>query len=211
MNIIRIANSTANIHRVSNTACQTIYDVDGVTVRLFVIVGGIPALALEDHSYTVRFPYLEKWDSEKHWDKVKGHFDFQDPNNLQGPTYNILPEGRLTLEKYVHAIGARRDLAQERWNNLPIQENIYSPKVLDKEQRTYVQAKLELNPRRVGGIGMIHGDKEQIRLLPAWWKNANDIFTNIWKNHYAGSWDELTEEEYQNVVRFLNIYLDYFQ
>ena len=50
---------------------ETFYDVEGVTLRLWIIVGGTPALAFEDYSFTERYPIKDnRWID---WDKDKEH------------------------------------------------------------------------------------------------------------------------------------------
>ena len=206
------ASNTPNVIQLSTTSCETIYSVGGVKVRLGMIVGGTPALSFYDHSYTVRFPKVEQWNSDKHWNKAEGKYDFQNANNIQGPTYDVLPEGIVTLQKFVEINTAKKDLAEKRYENLPIGESIFSKRVLDKEDRRYVQAKLEITRRCFSPVGMTYGDKNQIHLLPSWWKKADEVFGDIFKKHmYNTTWDELTEEEYQSIVKMLDIYLDYFQ
>lgn len=203
-----------NVFQVSTSSCKTIYDVGGVKVELYIIVGGIPALSLDgNYGYTVRFPKVEKWDSYKHWDKESEHYDFQNSNNIQGPTYEVLPEGIVTLQKYVKTMTARKDMAKSRYENLPIQETIISKRVLDKEYRNYVQAKLDIHRVRFSPVVLTYGSRDQIHLLPSWWKKAHEIFTGAFNKHRSEgiTWDVLSEEEYQSMVRMLDIYLDYFQ
>jgi hypothetical protein len=92
-----------NIEQVSTSPCETTYRVQykGATydLRLWIIVGGTPALCFADYKGPAqRYPKVEKW---SFWDKGRKAYLHQDVHLIQGPTFDVLPDGIESVEKYL--------------------------------------------------------------------------------------------------------------
>jgi hypothetical protein len=95
-----------NIKQVRTSSCETIYDVkyqgEVYRLRLWVIVGGTPALGFDDYGVFKRFVpsnnVRQKWLSR---DPDKGRYPPQNPDNIQGPTFDVLPNGLADVEKFL--------------------------------------------------------------------------------------------------------------
>ena len=215
---MRIYKTASVINKLESTNCKTIYEVDGVKVELWIIVGGEPALAFnDDYSYTERFPKVDAWDSDKHWVKEKQCFDFQIPDAPgQGPTYDILPEGRLTLEKFVAKNLPRKNLTKARYDALPIKETIRSDRVKDKAEGSSCVALLGIHPYRLDPVMVTWGRRgekrdDKIVFFPEWWKKVYEFSHTVWHKYPNLEWSDLTNEEYKTIVNLLNIFLDYYR
>ena len=199
------------VKQVSTTACQTIYEVDGIRVRFFIITGGTPCIEFEDYSYSQRFENYAvcKW-SNRHWIKELGCYLHQDPKHIQGPTFDVLPEGYKTVADWLAVCLPKKQLAEARFNGLPRRDTI-SKRIRDREYRTMVSAKLRIEKQHVGNITLISNRyagrvTEKIPLFGTWWIEADKLFTAIHerlRNEFA-TWDRLTEDEYKAVVKILS-------
>lgn len=85
--------------------CETIlhvhYQGEKFALRLSMIAGGTPHLSFErDFGAGKRYPVVAMWASGQ-WDKAKGCYDFQDPNNIVGPALSVLPNGLQTVTEFI--------------------------------------------------------------------------------------------------------------
>ena len=216
MRIIRLA---SNIQQVATTTCTTIYDVDGEKVELSMIVGGEPMLRLQgDYFYSERYPKVEAWSSDKYWDKEKGLWNFQDPNNIQGPTYDVLPEGKTTIEKFVAKYVPRRNLTKARYDALPTKNNLTSERVngVPDDEGSSAVANLHIHPKGPDPVKIIWGRRDRwrnalITLFPEWWKRMYKLIGDAYSKFPQLEWADFTEEEYNTIVKMLHIYLDYYE
>jgi len=87
--------------QVRTSACETVYDVEGpggevYRLRLWIIVGGTPALAFEGGGATTRrYPRVAEWDFGSGLTMVD--YDAR----TQGPTFDVLPDGVGTVIEYL--------------------------------------------------------------------------------------------------------------
>lgn len=139
-----------NIKQVRTSSCETIYDVEfqGETyrLRLWVIGGGTPALGFADYGISKRFVPSEemrqKWSG---WER--GRYPHQDPNNIQGPTPNVLPNGLADIEGFLFEYVPKREegiaKAEER--------NQLRAWGLSPDRDAWPKREPEIEPRILGG------------------------------------------------------------
>lgn len=200
-----------NVKKLSTSACETIYEIDGLRVSLWIITGGTPALGIQYTPYYQRFPCLEKYDDQKgKWLRDERRYIHQDPNNIIGPTpEEVLPEGWTTVENFVKENFPKYHLAKERVKNLPRRLPIYSRRAHDKEEHTYVIAHIGENSEfhtpvvtfssaRYAGRCM-----EKITLLDPWWKKMQDLCNYI-ESQNIHLWSDLAEKDYQALCELLS-------
>jgi hypothetical protein len=91
------------IKQIKTSACRTSYDVDGLIIGLWIITGGTPAIEFEeDITFSQRFPIKdEKW-TNKNWNDEIIRYIHQIGKKIQGPTYDVLPNGLKDIEKFIH-------------------------------------------------------------------------------------------------------------
>lgn len=92
------------IQQLKTSSCKTLYKVihhgRPYKVRLWIIVGGTPALAFADNKGGTRRFEVSEVQAQK-WQGWDGCYPHQNPDNPQGPTVADLPNGRDDLEQFV--------------------------------------------------------------------------------------------------------------
>lgn len=201
------------IKQVRTSACETIYDVDGTIIRLWIVTGGTPCISFEDFSYQHRYEgsiNLHQW-SNKHWSTEhckNGCYLHQNLSNPQGPEPDVLPHGEATIAEYLATYIPRKKLAKDRYEALPVSRTIKKRKH-DREERTYVTAELTISPNAIHPITFSSGHcrgrhDEKVQLFGSWWIRAQSIFNPIFDNSNGlPTWDVLSESEYKAVVEIL--------
>jgi hypothetical protein len=138
------------ITQIKTSACDTVYDVNGTKVILWIISGGTPALGLIEnvndcgYNYTKRYPIVPQWSSDK-WMNHKDRYEHQDPNNIQGPTYDILPNGAQDLIDFVNEHKPKMQLRQTRYAMLPVHGRFYGKKALNRFYRSFSRPYIKLS------------------------------------------------------------------
>lgn len=181
-----------DIKQISTASCETVYDVEygGETyrLRLWIIVGGTPALAFADYTGgTKRFPSLEKWAS---WDK--GRYPHQNPDDVQGPTFDVLPNGLADVKKFLVEFLPKRKAAiakQEERNRLRALG-------LNPDKETWPEREAESEPRILKGYkrddgGFVVSGKDVVKSLKKAGKVLNIdgcVFATTILRQYAAIW-----------------------
>ncbi len=209
--------------QLSTKSCETIYQVGDNRVRLFIVTGGTPALSFDDHTFTERFPMWDmRWNVEQEeWGK-RECYPHQNPgSSIQGPTFDVLPEGRKTLEDFVGRNAPKLALRVERYANLPVPpkmlhpdafsrhgKQIVSKRIRDADEGTFVNFEAQLCPYRFGLVTCSSKyyagrceDKVE-KLAPSWWKKFNAFAAPIC-DASRDCYDKLTETEYQQLCDLL--------
>jgi hypothetical protein len=187
------------VYQLETSSCETTYDFGGTIVKLWIITGGTPALALEDYSLTQRFPIVSKWSNEN-WLKEENRYKHQNPNAIQGPTYDVLPNGKQDIIDYALTNFPKAQTRQTRYNSLPIKGNIKGKKSLDKATKSYSQPSLTLNPYYFN----VNVPKPE-NYHPWWSKILAFCNTHSKLNHLnSGSYEKLSEAEFKELVNLLN-------
>jgi hypothetical protein len=201
--------------QLSTRTCETVYDVDGVLIRLWIIAGGIPAIDFDSWGFTKRFPIVEKW-SDENYIGVENRYKHQERINLQGPTFEVLPNGEQDILDYIKENLPKRDLCLNRANelisilqgkNTKLYADGWGMKLeskgkRDKEEHTIARASWCIRPTYISPIGInsaIYGGFVEIKieLFSKWWKEAKDLINHLsWSNFY---WHDITEEKYQAI------------
>jgi len=207
-----------DIKQLKTSACETTFEVDGEQIRLWIIVGGTPALGFSDYApYEQRYPSLEKWASN-HFNSRKNlygscYYDHQDPKNVQGPLLDVLPDGEKSLEAFLNTFLPRKQLCMRRYNMLPFKDSIQSKKVRDKCDHTYAYANLELrryilSPVTISSAIYAGRCEKKLVLFPEWWQKTAAIINPLFDRCVSTlpTWDSLIEEEYQEFVNQLKEY-----
>jgi len=208
--------------QLSTKSCETIYQVGDNRVRLFIVTGGTPALSFDDHTFTERFPMWDmRWNvKQEEWGK-RECYPHQNPDSIQGPTFDVLPEGRKTLEDFVGRNAPKLALRVERYANLPVPpkmlhpyafsrhgKQIVSKRIRDADEGTFVNFEAQLCPYRFGLVTCSSKyyagrceDKVE-KLAPSWWKKFNAFAAPIC-DASRDCYDKLTETEYQQLCDLL--------
>lgn len=198
------------IKQLSTSACQSTFDVDGHELRLWIITGGTPALAFTDYSFDRRYPSLPEWSNTHYHNKNgKSWYDHQDPDNVQGPTFDVLPNGLQDVEQFLRDNVPLRELRQARINGLPYRSRFVSRKVRDKEEHTLVHCELNLTRAYVPPViflskayaGRCDG---KIVLFDEWWKKTQSLFNTLCDTNKT--WESLSDKEYDTLVKHLKEY-----
>ena len=209
-----------NIKQISTTARETIYEVNGHELRLWIITGGTPALSFNNYTYRKLYPDVKyKW-SDQHWQKDLRCYIHQNPKHLQGPTFDVLPKGEESIAEYLETYLPKKQLCEKRVRGLPkyFKDTVTSPRVHDKDNRTYAFASIRIDNYHLSTVG-IHSKnyggriEEKINLFSDWWVRAQAVFNPIYDKHRESrmdlemdglTWDCLTEEEYTAIVKILS-------
>ena len=206
------------ITQIKTSACETTYDVNGIKVKLWVIVGGTPCLDFADYSpFKIRFPMIEKYSSDN-WIDEENRYKHQNPNNMQGITYQELENGEQALYKFVgDSYLPKHELCKRRWDLLPIEpvpggmgsKIIVSKRVRDKEERTYVRAELVFdNKFRIGSVCVsspnYHGQlRNNSKLFHHWWTEMDDLLRSFKGKVFLS---DLTYDEWFSIVKMIKRY-----
>lgn len=205
-----------SIKQLSTSACETIYEVNGQKLRLFIITGGTPAIEFaDDYSFTQRYPTVEKWTDK--------HFRARDFGNEQvccyehqskipqGPTFEeVLPHGLKNLKKYLDTNVPLRELRMLRHSGLPIKGVIQSKRVKDTEDQVYVTCDINflhshyIPPVTFSSRIYCGRLEEKISFFSPWWKKTMKLFNRLCDAN--AKWETLSEEQYQTLCNHLKEY-----
>ena len=207
------------VQQISTSSCQTAYQVGDYRVNLWVIAEeGEPCLAFDDHSFSERFPVKDKrWTSDKFW---LGRYHHQDPDNMQGPTFEVLPDGEKTLINFVERNGPVHQTNKLRWTELVktaggmgyrgdglTNVRLVSRRIHDKANHSYGFMEADVNLHYFGRVlfssSSFSGrpDYEIMEKNGKWWKEYADFITPLVDSNRR-CYYKLTDEEYQ---QFLNL------
>jgi hypothetical protein len=200
--------------QISTSACETVYDVDGVIIKLWIITGGTPAIDFDTYGFTKRFPAVEKW-SDANYLKIENRYKHQERINLQGPTFEVLPNGEQDILDYIKENLPKRDLCLKRANELidiikgknsELYDDGYGMKLESKgkrdvENHTIAKADWCIRPTYISPISvnsMIYGGLVgKIGLFSKWWKEATDLINHLSRSCFY--WCDISEEKYQEI------------
>ena len=189
--------------QLKTTSCTTTYNVGGVTVKLWMITGGTPALAImgENGEYLLdkKYPDVQQWSNEN-WLKDESRYRHQNPNAIQGPTYDVLPNGKQDLIDFVVNNDPKAKLKQSRYKALPVKGTIKGKKALDKTNRSYSQPTLTLTPNYL----YVRTPKPQ--LYHPWWSKMLRFYDSTLhvNRTTTKSYDEMSDTEFTKLVNLLN-------
>lgn len=192
---------TSPVYQLQTSACETTYDVGGTIVKLWIITGGTPALAMMgeniDYSFQQEFPPVQEWSNEN-WLKEENRYKHQNPNAIQGPTYDVLPNGKQDIINFALTNSPKAKTRQTRYNSLPIKGNIKGKKSLDKATRSYSQPSLTLAPH------YFHANIAKPENYHPWWGKMLAFCNSHNKLNNTGSYENLSESEFKELVNLLN-------
>lgn len=203
-----------DVHVDSSSTCETIYDMgDKVRVRLWIITGGTPALSFADYSFQQRYPITDKRWTDKNWDNEKGHFKHQPGPKQCPPTYDVLPDGWVTLHKFVADNLPKKQAREKRYAALPVKGELWSKKWKDSVDNEIVVCKTELDNQGFGPVtyssrsGGGRGD-DKIPRAPRWWQEYAALVNPLFDRDMAqgilpGGYERLSDHEYQELVWML--------
>jgi hypothetical protein len=141
-----------NITQVSTSSCLTTYKVDNHILFVSIVVGGEPLLSFMDYSFSERYPIKDKRWTVPHalWAKNNCYLHQIDQNPIQGPTYDVLPEGIETIRKFLDKYLPLKKLRKERVEKIELLHVrngfvINSRKFLDRENRTKVYFEIRID------------------------------------------------------------------
>ena len=176
----------------STSSCTTTYEISGVKVLLWIIVGGTPALSFEDHSFIERFPKVESW-SNDFWDIDEEKYEHQTKENVQGPTVDVLPDGADTLRDFIKRNLPLKQLRDERYSLLPLQGRISSRKRMLKPERHFVEYSLALLPNT---FYISHIDDKCSSLFPWGSELQNFLKPILLRTQGQDGYEVFTDEEF---------------
>lgn len=199
-----------DIQQLTTSSCETRYHVDGHKVRLWIVSGGQDSiLSLDDFCFSTRFPCTDKRWQVPH-DTWMEHlcYPHQDIHNIQGPTFDVLPEGRKTMEDFVRWAVPLRDLRMDRFNQLPVHREVVSTRIHDKENREYVRVHLCIDTHWLHSVladsrsssGRLDDD---IRAMAhPWWGKYDDFIQPLIKSG-TDTLEKLTQEQFLQMKALL--------
>lgn len=203
--------------QLSTKSCETTFNVDGNILVLFIITGGIPAIQFDDYSFRQSYPSIPKWsdenfiyqDTDDNGKFIQSHYSHQDPNNIQGPTFDVLPNGLEDVKAFLDKHLPLKQLREKRFSQLPIREEIKSKPVLDKEEHTKVTCYLNLRKNYIPPVTFspkIYGGRcdDRIVLFSDWWKKTQSIFNPLFDSEIK--WEDLDEQKYVEICNHLKEY-----
>jgi len=138
------------IEQLSTSSCETIYEVrrgeELYLLRLWIIVGGTPALAFEDRKGPEKqYPDRKLWRGPY----KNGYYSHQDTENPQGPTLDVLPEGAVTVAEFLEeAIPLRQEILDNEWK---VQRDKARERKIGKPRQEWHKRVPENTPRIVHG------------------------------------------------------------
>jgi len=213
------------IKQIETSSCKTTYLVnkenssENFVLFLSMVTGGIPMLSFDDYSFSKRYPVVEKWDNS-HWNQELGLYDHQDKDALQGPTFEVLPDGEKTIEQFLEKNASLIELRIRRYNDLPLRKDflhtdgwgrpfLNSRRFLDKEARSYVSFSVGFSPLSFSASVLVisarcFGAFPDVveKFAPEWWKKYNK-FTSGLKNNPYFYYELLTDTEYTQLCLLL--------
>ena len=209
-----------DVVQVSTSSCETIYEVFGHKIRLYIITGGTPALSFSDYSFVERFPYIEKW-KDSNFLKDELRYSFQDANNIQGPTFEVLPNGINDLIDFVNSYSPLHKLRQERFLNLPdmslpfpvllshwhLASNkcFFSNRYYDKENGCYFYCVVDLSSNYIPSV--LYISKERTCSLLVYGHDSVDVLwhelAKLLHKFHLTYWENLSESDYNLILEYL--------
>jgi len=207
MNDTNNTNRTATL--ISTSACTSVYNVNGKAIRVWIIVGGTPAISFDLSPYVQRFPIIEKWDK---WNKEINRYEHQiSQNKVIGPTPDeAFPNGWADFWAYYDKFLPKVQLDELRYNGLPIKK-IVSKGKRDKENHTIVRAEIDFHPYFIPPVTFSSGCywgrcDNVISFFSEWWKSMQALLNPIFDNNGGTTWSDLSEEKYKEIVTMLEKY-----
>ena len=199
------------IKQLKTTTCETSYLYKGRELLLWIITGGQPCLAFYDWSFSERFPITDKrWEvSHEVWKENNRypHQVGQDP--VQGPTYDVLPKGIKSVKEWFDKSLPLKELREKRYNLLPIHGIIYSKRIHDKEDHTYVRFEIRLDtryPSPVSAVSKVYcgACKDKMFMAPQAFKDYADFINPIfYGDKPSTNYEDLTEKEFETLCKLL--------
>ena len=157
------------IEKISGSSCETLFNVNGEIIRLYIIIGGTPALAFEDHSFSQVYPVKDtRWRTSEFVsvpnptnNHKKPRYVFQGldtpDDEIQGPEMDVLPEGEATVIQFLEHYVPLRNLRRNRYESLPCKGNLRSKRFHNKEEKYYYYLTLEISQSLLSSITMTSG------------------------------------------------------
>jgi len=106
----------APIKKVKSSATSTEYEVEGVTVRLWIISGGYPAIGIGNFEMIKRYPLTDRRWTQSFDDECGLYPHQKSPDD--GPDFEVLPEGEKTFREYLKEKWIPYKVRNERMNLL---------------------------------------------------------------------------------------------
>lgn len=180
---------------IATKTCESSYTVGEHKVRLWMISGGTPAIDFMggefECGFVKRYPKVELW-SNDHWQGCK--YDHQSLEKMQGPTFDILPNGKQDLIDFVTEFAPLREKRWERFDALPIR-GCSSPRFHDTYRNCYFRVDFEASPHSVGSLtansNFIGTVAAQDRLYGGPCRQEIAEFANVAWSSFAALLDEL--------------------
>lgn len=196
---------------IKTSSCESIYEVDGVCLRLWIIAGGTPAMSFDDYSFTKRYPIIdERWQAE--WN---GHYPHQiGQNPVQGPAFDVLPKGIKSVKEYLEENIPLKELREKRFYSLPIQNYILSKGFRDKENQTIVKFRINIQKHYISPLttesNVYSGRCDNVieKYAPEVFKKyaafVNQLSDASNNNGTLFSLESITEDQFQKLVSILS-------
>jgi hypothetical protein len=170
-----------NIKQVRTSSCETTYDVGRDSAALsFADYGCIKRFALSDEM-------RQKWSG---WDGLR--YFHQNPDNIQGPTFDVLPNGLADIEGFLLEFLPKRKEAVAKAE----ERNRLRTLGLNLDKETWPKRESEIEPRILGGYkrddgGFVVKGADIVRSLKKAGKILNIdgcIFATTILRQYASIW-----------------------
>lgn len=217
--------------QVSTSACQTVYRVGKHLIELGIITGGTPVLDFTCFGYSKRYPIIDiRWmdcDFSKdgipktdNWLDSQGCFKHQDPKNIQGPTFDVLPNGVQSLYEYLDELLPCKALRESRLARFASIE-LKSKGHRDKEEHTIFRLRADVRYGRIPCVTVTSAsywgrceDKIALPCVSKTWQDLaafiNPIFdgkihvAQFNNGHSPFTLDNLTEDQFQTLLALYN-------
>jgi len=204
----------AGINILYQDKCNIVYDVDGVVIRLWAIVGGQLAIAFDDYSFIERYNQCDKFAHK--WDQNDGPTVNYLKRDNKHKNYKNAIEGIEIIKDFINRNNHKRILRKKRietllnrYKNKIKLNKLQSRRYHDLNNKTYFRCEFNVinwycTPVTVCGT-QYSGRCDEI--IDKWadqnWVALKNHINPLFDKEFK-MWEELTEDEFNIIVKLLD-------
>lgn len=200
--------SNLTVKEIRTSTCETIYMVGDRELVLWIITGGTPALDFAMTPFAKRFPVVEKW-NDNNWNGTCYLHQLGQIYPIGPKIEDVLPRGFDDFWNFYNENISKIILCEKRFGAVRDYLPITSKRVHDKIDRTYVHAHVGSGyhcsyPPVVTCRSRLYSGRfyEKMSIFGSWWQKCQKLLDKYLNKR----WDELSEDEFQEIVALLKEY-----